>query len=104
MHRLMTLSVTTMIVLLPQIAWADLYASPEVSCPPTAPKAIVQQYDALDAMPEPIWRAIARILDPEIPEDNLANELPHIVAPRNAEWQVSDVTLTMAKIYSRIFG
>ncbi|OWJ61351.1 hypothetical protein [Inquilinus limosus] len=77
------------LVVLP--AWAGpSYQSPEVSCPPQDDGAKVQRFDSLEAMPEPIWRSIAAALDPEVPTDRLRIELPDIIAPRDAKWQVTD--------------
>lgn len=66
------------------------YQSPEVGCPPQDDGAIVRRFDSLAAMPEPIWRSIAAALDPEVPADRLRAELPDIIAPRDAKWQVTD--------------
>jgi hypothetical protein len=72
-------------------AWAGAYPSPEVGCPPRDDGAKVQRFDSLEAMPEPIWRGIARVLEPEEPANSLPSALPDIVAPRDAEWQSSDM-------------
>lgn len=79
-------------VLVASPARAKPYPSPEVGCPPQDDGAKVQRFDSLEAMPEPIWRGIARALEPEEPADSLPGTLPSIVAPRDAEWQSSDMT------------
>jgi len=66
------------------------YQSPEVGCPPQDDGAKVRRFDSLDAMPEPIWRSIAAALEPGEPADRLRAELPDIIAPRDAKWQVTD--------------
>lgn len=66
------------------------YQSPEVGCPPQDDGAKVRRFDSLEAMPEPIWRSIAAALEPGEPADRLRAELPDIIAPRDAKWQVTD--------------
>jgi len=85
------LAAAILAVLVAAPARAEPYPSPEVSCPPQDDGAKVRRFDSLEAMPEPIWRSIAGVLDPEVPADSLPAGLPSIVAPRDAEWQNSDV-------------
>lgn len=85
------LAAAILAVLAASLARAEPYPSPEVGCPPHDDGAMVQRFDSLEAMPEPIWRSIARVLEPEEPADSLPAALPSIVAPRDSEWQSSDV-------------
>ena len=86
------LAAAILAVLAASPAVAGAHPSPEVGCPPQDDGAKVQRFDSLEAMPEPIWRSIARVLEPEEPADSLPAALPGIVAPRDAEWQSSDMT------------
>lgn len=68
-------------------------SSPETSCRFWSDKVAATSFDSLTAMPEPVWRGIAKLLAPDAKPESLPTDLPKIIAPRDGKWQATDVVI-----------
>src|SRR5262245_1269225 len=67
--------------------------NPAETCHFWSDRAQVRTFDALTAMPEPVWRGIAKLLAPDAKPESLPAALPQIIASRKGSWQATDVVI-----------
>ncbi|MGL4961262.1 MAG: hypothetical protein ACRC67_08510 [Inquilinus sp.] len=67
--------------------------NPAESCRFWSDKAQAKTFDSLAAMPEPVWRGMAKLLAPDLKPESLPAALPRIIAAHKGKWQATDVVI-----------